>query len=222
MAGLREPVAEHAAQAHVAAGAAGDRAGEGRPPVQARGLAGALRVRLHQAVLPHRGQAPACHARPGGGARRAHRAEGRLLYAAVHRRARADELRADQSRGAARNDGERRPEPAEGPEQPARRPRARRRRAARQHDRRERLQVGREHRGHPRQGGLPERAPAADPVHADHEAGVPAAAPHRSALDQQVLHPRSAGEQFLRQVGRGAGTHGVHRVLGQPGQGDGG
>ena len=55
--------------------------------------------------------------------------QGELLHAPVHRRAGAVELRADQSRGVPRDDRLRRPEPRQGPQQPAGRHRARRRQA---------------------------------------------------------------------------------------------
>ena len=37
------------------------------------------------------------------------------------------------------------------------------------------------------------------------------------ALDQQVLHPRSAAREYLHPLAGGAGLHGVRGVLGQPG-----
>ena len=48
------------------------------------------------------------------GPRRSDEEEGRLLHAPVHRRARAVEFRADQSRGVPRDDRDRRPEPRQG------------------------------------------------------------------------------------------------------------
>ena len=122
-------------------------------------------VRLHQAVLPDRRQAPARHARPGGGARRAHRS-GRstsitrqyidalaptnfvLTNPEVLRETIAsggqnllkglNNLLDDLERGGGQ--------------------------LRISDDRREGLQARREHRDHPRQGRLPERADAADPV----------------------------------------------------------
>ena len=43
------------------------------------------------------------------------------------------------------------------------------------------------------------------------------AAADRAAMDQQVLHPRSAREEFLYQVVRRPGPHGVRDLLGQSG-----
>ena len=110
---------------------------------------------LHDAVAQRR--------RP----RRAHEEEGRLLHAPVHRRAGAVELRADQSGGVPRDDRDRRPEPRQGPAQPARRHRARQRPAQDLDDRHQGLRARRQHRDHAGQGRLPERADAADPVRAD-------------------------------------------------------
>ena len=84
-------------------------------------------------------------------------AEGRLLHAPVHRRARAVELRADQSRGVQGDDRDRRPEPRQGPQQPARRHRARQRAAAHLDDRREGVRARRQHRDDARQGRVPQR-----------------------------------------------------------------
>ena len=103
-----------------------------------------------------------------------------------------------------------------GPEQPAGRPGARQGQAAHQDDRHGRLPDRREHRRHARQGGLPERPDAADPVHAHHREGAEAAAADHPALDQQVLHPRPAAEEQFRPLGGGAGPHRVHHLLGEP------
>ena len=53
------PVAVLDAEAHGRKPRAGRGADDGRPPLQARGLAAAFPLRLHQAVLPHRRAAPA-------------------------------------------------------------------------------------------------------------------------------------------------------------------
>ena len=98
----------------------------------------------------------------------------------------------------------------------ARRPRARQGRPQDQHDRRGGLRGRRERRHLARQGGLPERADAADPVRADHRAGPQAAAADRAALDQQVLHPGPEAEEQLHQMVRRPGLHGVRDLLGQP------
>ena len=118
---------------------------------------------------------------------------------------------------AARDGGERRAEPGEGAEQPARGPDARRRRPGpAAHDRRERVQARRQHRHHARQGRVPERPHPADPVLPGERAGLPAAAADHPAVDQQVLHPRPAREELVRQVGGRAGAHGVRGLVGQP------
>ena len=65
----------------------------------------ALPVRLHQAELPHhRALAARRRSRSVEGLDERDEEEGRLLHAPVHRRARAVELRADQSRGVPRDD----------------------------------------------------------------------------------------------------------------------
>ncbi len=69
------------------------------------------------------------------------------------------------------------------------------------------------------QGDLPERADAADPVHADHRDGVAHAASDRAALDQQVLHSRSQAGKILHQMVRRPGHHRVRDLLGQSRQG---
>ena len=70
------------------------------------------------------------------------------------------------------------------------------------HDRSRRLRARQEHRGHARQGRLPERPDPADPVCADHREGLQAPAADRPALDQQVLHPRSAARRTPSSAGR--------------------
>ncbi len=46
-------------------------------------------------------------------------------------------------------------------------------------------------------------------------ARAPAAARHRAAVHQQVLHPRPAAREFLRPLGGRRGTHGVHDLVAQ-------
>ena len=188
---------------------------QGRQALQARGLGAALPVRLHQAELPHRRGLAARRRRQRRGPRRRDEAQGQLLHAAVHRRARAVEFRADQSGGVPRDDRHRRPEPRQGPQQPARRHRARQRPAQDLDDRPEGLRARRQHRDHAGQGRLPERPPAAHPVRADDAEGGEAAAARHSAVDQQVLHPRSAREELVREVGGRPGPHRLRHLLGQ-------
>ena len=51
-----------------------------------------------------------------------------------------------------------------------------------------------------------------------HREGAEAAAADRAAVDQQVLHPRSAAAEQLRPLGGVAGPYRVHDLLGQPGR----
>ena len=197
---------------------AGRRAGERRPPLPPRGLARAFSVRLRQAVLPDRGALAAQRRRKRRGTRRAHAEKGRFLHPPVHRRAGAVELCADQSRGLSRDRRQRRPEPGQGPEQPARRHRARQRSAQDIDDRQQGVRARREHRHDAGKGRLPERADAADPVRADHGQGLQAAAADHTAVDQQVLHPRSAREELAGQMVRRARAHRLRDLVGQPRQ----
>ena len=197
----------------------GRRPAQGRQPLSPRRLGKPFPVRLRQAILSDRG---APHPPGGVGSRTPARRcaqESRFLHAPVHRRAVALEFRPDQSGSRARNDEVGRQEPAARAEQPARRHRTRRRTAADQHDRRQGIHDGQEHRHHAGQGRVPERTDAADPVSAEHAASVQAAAADHSAVDQQVLHPRPARVELLHQMGGGPGAHGVRDFLGQPGQG---
>ena len=208
-------VAVVVAQAHRPDARAGRRAGAGRQSLQGRGLAEQLRLRLHQAELPHR-RAP--HPRRRVGDRRAARRveeEGRLLHSPVRRRAVAVELRAHQPAGAARDDEVGRHQPGEGPEEPARGPRRGRRAAAHQDDRREGVPDRPQRRHHAGQGRVPERPDAAHPVQPVDRDGVQAAAPDHPALDQQVLHPRSAREELVHPLGGPAGPHRVRGVVGE-------
>ena len=87
------------------------------------------------------------------------------------------------------------------------------------HGRSGRVRGRQERRHHARQGDLPERADPADPVCAQHRAGLPAAAADRAALDQQVLRARPAAEEQPDQMVRRPGPHGVRDLLGQPARG---
>ena len=90
--------------------------------------------------------------------------------------------------------------------------------AAHQDDRYGCLQTGREYRRLARQGGLSERTDPAHPVQPDNREGAEAAAADRPAVDQQVLHPRSAAAEQLGALGRLAGPYGVRDLLGEPGR----
>ena len=140
--------------------------------------------------------------RPG----RAGRPKTRFLHPSVRRCAGADQLPRHQSRG---SQGDRRDEgrePAPGPRQPAGRPGAERGPACAPHVGQEPLRPGGEHRRDARHGRLPERTHAADPVCTEHGDGVSPAAPHRAALDQQVLRARPPARELLREVGGGEGA----------------
>ncbi len=194
---------------------AGRRAGQGRQALQRSGVEGRGRLRLPQAVLPAHRALAAGHGQGGRGHRRQDGAEGRLLYAPVHRRDVAVELRADQSAGRQGHRREQGREPGQGPAEPADRPRARQGPARHPPDRHEGLQGRRERRHLARQGRLPEPGDSAHPVRAAHGRGPCHAAADRAALDQQVLHPRSQAAELVHQVGDRARLHGVRRLLGQ-------
>ena len=98
--------------------------------------------------------------------------EGRLLYAPVHRRDVALQLRHDQSAGREGDGREQGREPAEGPAEPADRPRARQGHARHPADRHEGLQGRRQCRHLAGQGRLPEQADAAPAVRAGDRAGL--------------------------------------------------
>ena len=74
--------------------------------------------------------------------------------------------------------------------------RARRRPAVDQPDRLRPVQGRRERRHRARQGDLPERADPAPAVRSDHRDGLRDPAADLPALDQQVLHPRSAAREL--------------------------
>ena len=158
---------------------------------------------------------PARRRRQRRGPRRRDEAQGQLLHAAIHRRARAVEFRVDQSGGVPRDDRHRRAEPRQGPQQSPRRHRARQRPAQDLDDGPEGLRARRQHRHHARQGGLPERPAPAHPVRADDAQGREAAAARHPAVDQQVLHPRSAREELVREMGDRPGPHRLRHLLGQ-------
>ena len=197
---------------------AGRRAWCRRPALSRSGLDRELVLRSSQAVLPaHR----RLHS-VGCGGRARPRREGcpktRLLHAPIRRCPGADQLSRHQSGGAERDRRDEGRERRAGLAQPARRPRSQRRPLRAPHVGREPLHPGRDHRRDSGKGGLPERPHAADPVCAGDGDGVPPAAPHRAALDQQVLRARPEAEELLRALGGLEGLHGLHDLLGQPGR----
>ena len=153
------------------------------------------------------------------GARSAHPQEGRVLRAADQQRDRAVEFRAHQSGSAARDAGVQRRQPGARHEDAGGGHRGRPRHAAHPPVRSGQSRRRRQHGDDAGQGDLPERADAADPVHADHGERAAHAAPDRAALDQQVLHPRSEAGKILHQMVRRSGHHRVRDLLGQSGQG---
>ena len=149
------------------------------------------------------------------GPRRAHQAQGRVPSAADLERAVAVEFSLHQPRGAARDARHQRQEPRAGDDEPRARHGALGRSAEDHPDRRERLRGRPQPRRHARQGRVPERSAAADPVHADDGQGARGAAADRAAVDQQVLHPRPDGAEELHQVSGRPGLHDLRRLLGQ-------
>ena len=85
-----------------------------------------------------------------------------------------------------------------------------------QPDRHRGLRGRQESRRDPRQDRLPERPLPAHPVRPDHRQGARGAASRRSAVDQQILHPRSHADEELPEVRGRSGLHGVRRLLGEP------
>ena len=77
------------------------------------------------------------------------------------------------------------------------------------------FEVGKQHRHHPGQGRLPERPDPAAAIRADDTRCRQAARAHHAALDQQILHPGSPGEELLHPLGRGRRPDGVRHLLGQ-------
>ena len=220
LAGLREAVGEHGS-AHGRRRRRRRRAGGGArtrgPPVQGRRLGRESALRPHQAELPARVEVRAVDGARDERARCAYRAAGGFLHPPVHRRPRADQLRDDEPRGGPAHGGDGRREPRAGAFEHARGSRAGPGPAPDQDDRSREVQAGRERRRHPRQGRLRERPDAAHPVRAHHGGGAQASAAHRSALDQQVLHPGSAPQELVHQVGGGAGAHRVRDLVGESG-----
>ena len=132
--------------------------------------------------------------------------------AAVGRGVLAFELPGDQPEGAADVARNRRREPEGRPGKPAGRP------AARQDhpDRRDGVR-GRQERGDQRgRDRLREPAVPAHPVQAADAEGLFAPLPARSALHQQVLHPRPAARELVHPLRGGAGPHGVRGVVEEP------
>ena len=149
------------------------------------------------------------------GRRCAHAAQGGVLRAADRQRGLALELRAHQSGADARDAVVERREPG-----------ARHAHAGRGHRGRPgqpedppvrcvEIRGRQKPRAHARQGDLPERADAADPVCAGDRDGAAAPAADHPALDQQVLHPRSQSGEVLHQVVRRSRPHRVRDLLGQ-------
>ena len=156
-----------------------------------------------------------------GRPRSGHTPQADVLHAPVRRCAVAVELRRHQSGSVARHGGVRRTEPAARLAACAGGHEARRRAARSAHDRPGRVRGRRQHRRHARQGGVPERPHATDPVHPGYRSGVPAPAAGGAAVDQQVLCDGPAAEEFAGRLVAAAGLHGVHDFLGQPGAGAG-
>ena len=160
----------------------------------------------------------------GAGAQRrrprsAHPQEGRVLRPADHQRDRAVEFRPHQSGSAARDAGLQRRQSGSRHEDAGGGYRGRTRHAAHPPVRSLQSRGRRQHGDDAGQGDLPERADAADPVHADDGERAAHAASDRAAVDQQVLHPRSQAGKILHQMVRRSGHHGVRDLLGQSGQG---
>mgnify|MGYP003694630315 CR=1 FL=1 len=80
-------------------------------------------------------------------------------------------------------------------------------------DRRERVRGRQEHRDDRGCRRLRERAHSAHPVRAAHRTGLCAAAGDRSAVHQQVLHPRPAAGEFVRPLRASTQGHTVFLVV---------
>ena len=106
---------------------------------------------------------------------------------------------------------------ADGAAQPAERPEGR----PSQHRRSDGLRAGSQPRPDAGQGGPPQPADRADPVRADDRDRARDPAADRTALDQQVLHPRHAAEEQHGAVPGRAGLHRLHHLLEEPGRVDG-
>ena len=172
VAAVHEPVAGHGPTHDGPEGRARGRARQGRQALQRPGVEGRGRLRLSQAVLSADGALAAAHREGGRGRRRQDREEGRLLYAPVHRRDVALQLRHDQSAGREGDGRIEGREPAEGPAEPADRSRARQGHARHPADRHEGLQGRRQCRHLAGQGRLPEQGDAAPAVRAGDRAGL--------------------------------------------------
>ncbi len=168
---LPEALAGHDREGDRRPARAREGSGPRRQPLQERAVGEQLPVRLHQAVVPDHRRPRAAHGRRDAGPRLADGAQGEVLHAAVRRCARADQLRADESRGAEGDERVRRTEPAQGPRASPEGSRTRPRQARDQHDRLRGVQARRERRHDARQGHLPERPDAAAAVRADDAAG---------------------------------------------------
>jgi polyhydroxyalkanoate synthase len=101
------------------------------------------------------------------------------------------QFRAHQSAGAARDGGERRPEPAQGPEQPA----LRHGEGRHQHDRREGLPARHNVADHPGKVVFQTELMQLIQFEPTTQRGLQDPARDHSALDQQVLHPRPAADK---------------------------
>jgi hypothetical protein len=111
---LRKAVAEHRTAHDGRNTVAGHSAGEGRPPFRERRLDGRGGARQRQADVPSVVPLPDRRHRRRPGSRPAYGAQGPVLHAPDDRLPCSDQQPPDQSRGAARHDGERRPQPGEG------------------------------------------------------------------------------------------------------------
>ena len=201
------------------AGQARDRAVAARQALQGSGVE-------IEPVLRFRAAALSAHHAVGAGTgeerrrpRSAHAQEGRVLRPADRQRDRAVEFRSHQSGSAARDAGLERRQSRARHEDAGRRHRGRPRHAAHPPVRSVEPRRRRQHGDDAGQGDLPERADAADPVHADHGDGAAHAAADRAAMDQQVLHSRSQAGKILHQMVRRPGHHRVRDLLGQSRQG---
>ena len=142
--------------------------GQGRPPLQGRGLAGEPALRLHQAVLPADRALAAATVHEVEGLDDKTAQQGGLLHPPVRRCDGAQQLRDDQSGGAARDHREPRREPGEGPARTCSTTwsAARASSKIRMTDC-EAFEIGENIAVDAGQGRLPERADAAHPVRAD-------------------------------------------------------
>ena len=125
LAGQSRPLAERARPPARRARRTGRDRRTGRSPLCRPGLDRGADLRRRQAVLPALGRLAAPPGRRRRGPRAARSPQGRLLYPAVHQRDRAQQFSADQSRGAAQDQGDRGPQPDRGAAASAGRPGAR-------------------------------------------------------------------------------------------------